>query len=533
MGIHAQTVQKLYVAYFSRPADVAGLWYWENVIARANGSTVAVSVAFSASSEYQAEYGGKDAAAMVEAIYQNLFGRKAETAARDYWGTALTRGDVTIADAVTTIAAAAQGSDKTAYANKVIGATAFTAALDVTSEILAYDGPSANAMGKVFLAGITTDASLAAAIAPPALDAFIRAMERGEPPPPPQPIYTVYDVTGLNKVFDTDQINAPGKAFEFLAKGSVGNAAITNVSASSVFRATADMGTSELTIIQKAPGPLTVTLAAAETEAADVPADSVVARVRVGDPTSLKVVFETAFRPGIPGEATAGDNLATFHVVGSTTQMELFSGGTFAHNELNYTDTAGALTALKVTGASDLTLKASATTALATVDASALGGRLVVSTGILADGGVIKLGSGADTVTVAASSDEGGPEAVANFSRASIAAVGPDGTAAAAAQAVADVLWFGGSGTVADANGGVTGGKIVNGVLSFTGAGPTDLGSALAIASLAAESPGETVLFEYVGRSYVFQQGTDLVVQLAGVTGVTHLGEIDDLFFIV
>lgn len=532
MGIHTQAVQKLYVAYFSRPADSAGLRYWETVVAAANGSTAAVSAAFSASAEYQAAFAGKNEAAIITTIYQNLFGRAPEAAGVDFWSRALIRKDVTIADAVTTISQAAVGGDKTAFSNKVLGATAFTNALDLTSEILAYSGNTANAKLKVFLAGITTDASLQAAIEPAALDAFIARLVTGDPPPP---VYVAYDVTDLNKTFDTDHINAVGKQIEFIAKGSVGTAVLTNVAAGSTFRATDDMAGSELIIIQKTAGPLTVTLDADETAVADMGIESVAARVRLAAPSSLKVVFDTAFKAPVEGEIAGGDNVAVFYLASGTKAMEVVSGGVLANNELNYSDTEGALASIKLTGASDLILSATGTVALASLDASKFAGRLTVSTAALGDGGSILLGTGADSVAVAPSSTAAAPEAIANFTRANVAAVGKDVAAANAAQAAADVLSFGGAATVANANASITGGTIVNGVLRFTGAGPTDLGSAIAIANQAADTAGEVVLFEYVNRSYVFVQGSDLVVQLVGVTGVSHIAEIgaSDTFFIV
>lgn len=54
MSAAAVSIQKLYVAYFSRPADIAGLIYWEGVMAEAKSSTAAVSATFATSAEYKA-----------------------------------------------------------------------------------------------------------------------------------------------------------------------------------------------------------------------------------------------------------------------------------------------------------------------------------------------------------------------------------------------------------------------------------------------------------------------------------------------
>ncbi|SFD85191.1 DUF4214 domain-containing protein [Massilia yuzhufengensis] len=173
MGIYTEAVQKLYVAYFNRPADFGGLAYWEKIVTAANGNTSAVSAAFAASQEYKDTYAGKSAFQVINTIYNNLFGRDAEPAALLFWGDALNNRAVTIDNAVTTIAAAAQNADAVAYKNKVAAATAFSASLDTTSEILGYDGAKANEAAKIWLSTVSTDASLAAAIAPAALSTTV------------------------------------------------------------------------------------------------------------------------------------------------------------------------------------------------------------------------------------------------------------------------------------------------------------------------------------------------------------------------
>jgi len=173
MGIYTDAVQKLYVAYFSRPADAAGLTYWENVVTAANGDTSAVSAAFAASQEYTDTFAGQSQYQVINTIYLNLFGRAAEPAALAFWGQGLINGSFSVDEAVTTIAGAAQGTDMTSYNNKVTAATAFTTALDTSDEILGYSGTAANNAAKSFIAGVTTDASLTSATTPAALNAAV------------------------------------------------------------------------------------------------------------------------------------------------------------------------------------------------------------------------------------------------------------------------------------------------------------------------------------------------------------------------
>jgi hypothetical protein len=77
-------IQKLYVGYFARPADPAGLQYWEAVVEGAKGSTAAVSAAFAQSAEYKQITAGMDVYHAVNALYLNLFGHDADLAGLNY-----------------------------------------------------------------------------------------------------------------------------------------------------------------------------------------------------------------------------------------------------------------------------------------------------------------------------------------------------------------------------------------------------------------------------------------------------------------
>ena len=136
--IDAAAIQQLYVAYYNRPADVAGLTYWLGVAA--NGATLdQISKSFNSAAEYTANYAGKTPGNIVNTVYQNLFGRAAEGAALDYWGPKIASGAISTADLVKTIAAGAVNPDGTpnadgaALANKVTAAGAFTTELNTAA----------------------------------------------------------------------------------------------------------------------------------------------------------------------------------------------------------------------------------------------------------------------------------------------------------------------------------------------------------------------------------------------------------------
>jgi hypothetical protein len=169
-------IQKLYVAYFNRPADVAGLQYWETVVEANKGNTAAVSAAFAASAEYKTTYAGQTNEQIVNTVYLNLFSHAADAPGQAYWADLLTRNKITIDSVVTQIATGALTTDLTAYNNKVIAAGAFTAALDLPAEQAGYANPLANPAAKAFLSGVTTDISLQAALAPATLNASVAAV---------------------------------------------------------------------------------------------------------------------------------------------------------------------------------------------------------------------------------------------------------------------------------------------------------------------------------------------------------------------
>lgn len=169
-------LQKLYVAYFNRPADPAGLAFWNTVVTNAGGSTAAVSAEFAKSAEYKAIYNGMSNTQIITQVYTNLFGHAPDPVGRTFWVKALDDKIFTIDQIVAEVANGAQGTDKTAFANKTTAAVAFTTAVDTDAEKAAYTGTDANNAAKAFIAKITTDASLAAELTPAALDATVAAV---------------------------------------------------------------------------------------------------------------------------------------------------------------------------------------------------------------------------------------------------------------------------------------------------------------------------------------------------------------------
>jgi hypothetical protein len=179
---HVAAVQQMYVAYFGRPADTAGLDYWTNVVEANAGATAAVSAAFAASPEYIVTYFGQTNTQIVNNIYQNLFGRDADVAGRTYWANLLTNGTIKVDTIVAEVAKAALTTDAEAVENKVAASTAFTAQLDTTAENAGYAGNSALTLAKAFIKSVTTDATLTTAITPANLTAQVAAVVKAGTP---------------------------------------------------------------------------------------------------------------------------------------------------------------------------------------------------------------------------------------------------------------------------------------------------------------------------------------------------------------
>lgn len=174
MADYVNDVQKLYVAYFSRPADAKGLEFWTGVLsADAVTGMQQISAAFSTSAEYRATYANMDNRAVVDAVYHNLFGRAGEAAGIDFWVNALNNNTITIDNVVSQVAAGAQNDDKVVFNGRVAVARTFTEHLDLASEQAAYQGTAANAIAKGFIGSIVDLQSAASAIDPGVIDAKI------------------------------------------------------------------------------------------------------------------------------------------------------------------------------------------------------------------------------------------------------------------------------------------------------------------------------------------------------------------------
>lgn len=163
-----ELIQKMYVAYYGRPADTGGLDNWVNHLVKNNDDATAIIQAFGTSPEATSLYGEPvNYAEAVNALYMQMFNRAAEPDGLALYVSHLNAGRVTLPNLALAIATGAQNSDLDTFTNKVEVATAFTAEVATSTEnILGYAGEDAAAHAAAFLASVdATDASVTDALA--------------------------------------------------------------------------------------------------------------------------------------------------------------------------------------------------------------------------------------------------------------------------------------------------------------------------------------------------------------------------------
>jgi len=179
------SLEELYIGYFGRAADPAGLNYWLTQEA-AGVSDVQIAAGFAASAEAIALYPQLATPILLEqstaaqlnflnAIYQNLFGHAADSAGATYWEGMLTAG-VNPGVIINQIINGALGTDAAALAAKAGVAASYTNAVLTAVPAVTYSKNDAS-QSKTILATVT-NASTAAATGP-AISAAISADQSG------------------------------------------------------------------------------------------------------------------------------------------------------------------------------------------------------------------------------------------------------------------------------------------------------------------------------------------------------------------
>ena len=188
---YTSVIEQLYVAYFGRPAELAGLVQWQGWLSTHNGDVAGASAQFAASAEYQTTYAGLNNLQVIDTVYYNLFHRHASLAEQTSWGGLLADHTYTIDNIVLAVANGALNGDLVAITDKVKAATIFTHALVTPAQIASYHGDSAVAAAKAFIDSVYNDATFTAATAPAQLAISVASLSI--PPVEVLPLTTLQD----------------------------------------------------------------------------------------------------------------------------------------------------------------------------------------------------------------------------------------------------------------------------------------------------------------------------------------------------
>ncbi|HEX7641335.1 MAG TPA: DUF4214 domain-containing protein [Burkholderiaceae bacterium] len=180
---YQNAVQQLYVAYFGRPADPAGLVNFENALSAANAPTdinglnaaystnAAVKTlidSFGISNESKTLYGSGTTTDFVTKVFQNVLGRAPQSAGLGFWTDAIDSGRTSPGDAALDIMAGALNNttpqgllDAQLVNNRLAAASFFTGQVSAYNAAGGYAGQSAAASARAMLAavGSSTDSA--------------------------------------------------------------------------------------------------------------------------------------------------------------------------------------------------------------------------------------------------------------------------------------------------------------------------------------------------------------------------------------
>ena len=172
MQMTSQQVQALYIAYFGRPADPAGLAFWTKAdFGSADVAMDLLADEFAKTPEYVATTKDKDVSKIITDFYQNLFNRNPEPEGLAFWVEQIKNGNTNTQDVGLFISQAALNAkdvpgvvntDKVAITSKVKAANQFTAAAALDPNAV-YEGDTAINTGVEFLDPVTNPQTIPSA----------------------------------------------------------------------------------------------------------------------------------------------------------------------------------------------------------------------------------------------------------------------------------------------------------------------------------------------------------------------------------
>jgi hypothetical protein len=182
LSSYETVVQELYISYFGRPADPAGLANFEASLQAdgapndiqglvqayaANGAVKALIDSFGASKESQLLYGSGTVDAFVTAVFQHVLNRAPQAQGLAFWSDAINGGTLSQGDAALAIMAGALSNntpqgllDAQLINNRLNVAADFTASVSSENAIGAYCGAPAANIARGMLSDIVADSNI-------------------------------------------------------------------------------------------------------------------------------------------------------------------------------------------------------------------------------------------------------------------------------------------------------------------------------------------------------------------------------------
>ena len=172
-----EALTAIYIGYYDRAADPAGLAFWEDVVGEDGFNLTSITTLFAAASETQALFpffadtSSTTPTAFITSLYLNLFNRTPDDAGRDFWVEQLqnsvdgVEGAQTVGQIITSIIEGAQAPDDAIITNKIAVALDWTdsAPADLAFDLDGASGDSARAViDGVDETQATVDAAMAA-----------------------------------------------------------------------------------------------------------------------------------------------------------------------------------------------------------------------------------------------------------------------------------------------------------------------------------------------------------------------------------
>lgn len=231
LGEPALQIESLYVGYFGRAGDPAGMTYWHDQLIASHGSPDAlgsIAASFSKQAEAQAAYPlladpqhatQAQIASFITCLYKNLFDRVPDAAGAAYWQqefSANLGNPQAVGSFILSVIGGAQTQDAATLANKVEAAKYFSDQLG--AEHLPFDAAAA-AIAHTAVDGVTSDQSTVP-VAESMVRLFIDGVANTTYTAPPTQLHLVLDRG------DTMNVQDHG-----LAYGTINNGGTVNVSA--------------------------------------------------------------------------------------------------------------------------------------------------------------------------------------------------------------------------------------------------------------------------------------------------------------